>query len=306
MPELPDVVVYLERLEELLVGRHLAELRVANPFLVRSVAPHPADAAGRRLVGLRRLGKRLVFEWERDPGERAPLFWILHLMIAGRLKLAKQRAAPLPARIGLAAFDFEHLTVFLTEAGKKRRASLYAAQGEAALLAFDPGGVEPLEVDLAGFTAALTRNNHTLKRALTDPRILSGIGNAYSDEILWEARLSPVTWTSRLTSDELARLFNATVTTLNRWADTLRAEAGATLPEKVTAFREDMAVHGRYGLACPRCAGRVMRIRYADNETNYCPECQTGGRPLADRGLSRLLGKDWPRTMEELEERLRA
>lgn len=306
MPELPDVVVYLECLERLLVGHHLAELRLGNPFLVRSVAPHPSEAAGRRLVGLRRIGKRLVFEWEKDPGEAEPLFWVLHLMIAGRLKLARQRAAPLPARMGLAAFDFSHLTVFLTEAGKKRRASLHAVRGEVALSAFDPGGVEPLEVDLAGFSAALTRHNHTLKRALTDPRIFSGIGNAYSDEILWEARLSPVTWTSRLTHEEVARLFSATVATLTLWTGRLRAEAGAGIPDKVTAFRDDMAVHGRYGLPCPRCEGRVMRIRYADNETNYCPACQTGGRPLADRGLSRLLGKDWPRSMEELEEKLRA
>lgn len=305
MPELPDVVVYLERLDALLVGRHLAELRVASPFLVRSVTPHPSEAAGRRLVGLRRMGKRLVFEWEKDPGETHALFWVLHLMVAGRLKLAKRRAGPLPARIGLAAFDFEHLSVFLTEASKKKRASLFAVLGEEALAAFDPGGVEPLEVDLAGFSAALTARNHTLKRALTDPRIFSGIGNAYSDEILWEARLSPVTWTTRLGADELARLFTATVGTLTRWTDTLRKEAGDGFPEKVTAFREDMAVHGRYGQACPRCAGRVLRIRYADNETNYCPRCQTGGRPLADRGLSRLLGKDWPKTMEELEERLR-
>lgn len=306
MPELPDVVVYLERLDALLVGRHLAELRVASPFLVRSVTPHPSEAAGRRLVGLRRIGKRLVFEWEKDPGETHALFWVLHLMVAGRLKLAKRRAGPMPARIGLAAFDFEHLTVFLTEASKKRRASLFAVFGEEALAAFDPGGVEPLEVDLAGFSAALTARNHTLKRALTDPRILSGIGNAYSDEILWEARLSPVTWTTRLGPDELSRLFTATVETLTRWTSRLRAEAGEGLPEKVTAFREDMAVHGRHGLPCRRCEGRIMRIRYADNETNYCPTCQTGGRPLADRGLSRLLGKDWPKTMEELEERLRA
>lgn len=306
MPELPDVVVYLERLEALLVGRHLAELRVASPFLVRSVTPHPSEAAGRRLAGVRRMGKRLVFEWERDPGERDTLFWVLHLMIAGRLKLAKRRAGPLPARIGLAAFDFEHLSVFLTEASKKKRASLYAVSGEAALAAFDPGGIEPLEVDPAAFSAALTARNHTLKRALTDPRIVSGIGNAYSDEILWEARLSPVTWTTRLTAEELARLHAATVGTLTRWTTALRAEAGDGLPEKVTAFREDMAVHGRYGQACRRCGGRILRIRYADNETNYCPGCQTGGRPLADRGLSRLLGKDWPKTMEELEERLRA
>ena len=306
MPELPDVVVYLERLEALLVGRRLAELRVASPFLVRSVAPHPSEAAGRRLVGLRRIGKRLIFEWEKDPGERDPLFWVLHLMVAGRLKLGKRRAGPLPARIGLAAFDFEHLTVFLTEASKKRRASLAAVWGAEALAAFDPGGIEPLDVDFAAFSAALTARNHTLKRALTDPRILSGIGNAYSDEILWEARLSPVTWTSRLTSEELARLHEATVSTLMRWTAVLRSEAGEGFPEKVTAFREDMAVHGRYGQPCRRCGGRVMRIRYADNETNYCPTCQTGGRPLADRGLSRLLGKDWPKTMEELEERLRA
>ena len=306
MPELPDVVVYLERLEALLVGRRLAELRVASPFLVRSVAPHPSEAAGRRLVGLRRIGKRLIFEWEKDPGERDPLFWVLHLMVAGRLKLGKRRAGPLPARIGLAAFDFEHLTVFLTEASKKRRASLAAVWGAEALAAFDPGGIEPLDVDFAAFSAALTARNHTLKRALTDPRILSGIGNAYSDEILWEARLSPVTWTSRLTSEELVRLYEATVSTLTRWTAVLRSEAGEGFPEKVTAFREDMAVHGRYGQPCRRCGGRVMRIRYADNETNYCPTCQTGGRPLADRGLSRLLGKDWPKTMEELEERLRA
>jgi len=299
MPELPDVEVYIERLWEKFGGQVLTGIRITNPFLVRSVEPRPDAAVGHALKSLVRLGKRLIFEWDND------VFWVLHLMIAGRLKLAKA-GAPVPGKLGLAAFDFAGATVFLTEAGTKRRASLTVVRGRDAAMAFDPGGVEPLSIDLATFTAVLTRHNHTLKRALTDPHILSGIGNAYSDEMLWQAQLSPVTWTTRLPPDDMARLFVAMRTTLLTWTERLRKEAAAKkdgFPDKVTAFREDMAVHGRYGKPCPRCGKAVMRIRYADNETNYCPTCQTDGKLLADRGLSRLLKGDWPRTLEELEAR---
>ena len=301
MPELPDVEVYLERISERFVGQRLEGVRIASPFLVRSVTPRPDAAVGATLREVFRLGKRLVFAWDNG------VHWVLHLMIAGRLKLARA-GAPLPGKLGLAAFDFPGATLLLTEAGTKRRASLHVTEGRAAALAFDPGGVEPLAIDLSAFTAALMRENHTLKRALTDPHVFSGIGNAYSDEILWAAGLSPVTWTTRLSAEELARLFEATRATLGTWTERLRAEAAASkdgFPEKVTAFREDMAVHGRYGQACPRCGKTVMRIRYADNETNYCPTCQTGGKLLADRGLSRLLKGDWPKTLEELEARRR-
>ena len=301
MPELPDVEVYVERLNGLFAGQPLRAVRIANPFLVRSVSPRPDAAVGATLVGVKRLGKRLVFAWDNG------VHWVLHLMIAGRLKLAKA-GAPVPGKLGLMAVDFPERTVLLTEAGTKRRASLTVVEDAAAADRYDPGGLEPLAIDLATFTAALTRNNHTLKRALTDPHVLSGIGNAYSDEILWLAQLSPITWTTRLTPDELARLHHATRTTLTEWTDRLRAEAVASkdgFPEKVTAFRDDMAVHGRYGQPCPRCGKPVMRIRYADNETNYCPTCQTGGKLLADRGLSRLLKGDWPKTLDELEARLK-
>lgn len=302
MPELPDVEVYIERLSERFVGQPLQGVRIANPFLVRSVDPRPDAAVGHKLVSLRRMGKRLVFGWAND------VYWVLHLMIAGRLKLAKP-GAPVPGKLGLAAFDFPDATVILTEAGSKRRASLTVVRGVEAAEAFNPGGVEPLAIDLPTFAAVLTKNNHTLKRALTDPHVLSGIGNAYSDEMLWKAQLSPVTWTSRLSADDIAKLYEAMRTTLNAWTEKLRREAIASkdgFPEKVTAFREDMAVHGRYGKPCPRCGKSVMRIRYADNETNYCPTCQTGGKLLADRGLSRLLKGDWPKTLDELEARRKA
>ena len=304
MPELPDVTVYVERLAALFVGQPIERIRVASPFLVRSVEPPVSACAGRVLTGVRRVGKRIVWELAGD-GLREPICIVLHLMIAGRLKLVKPGAA-IPGKIGLMAIDFPTATVVLTEAGTKRRASVHVAEGARAWEAFDPGGLEPLEATREAFGAALTRANHTLKRALTDPHVFSGIGNAYSDEILWCAKLSPVLWTSRLSAEQIDAVWRATRETLTRWTERLRAEAGAGLPEKVTAFRAGMAVHGRYGEACPACGGRVMRIRYADNETNYCPRCQTGGKLLADRGLSRLLKGDWPKTLDELEARLKS
>jgi len=306
VPELPDVDVYVERLGTLFAGQALVGVRVASPFLVRSVGTPPQAAVGLVVEGFARLGKRIVWRFARGPsgGSDEPVRFVLHLMVAGRLKLGK-RGQPVPGKIGLAAFDFPEACVLLTEASPKKRASLHVVRGDAAVAAFDPGGLEPLTATAAAFRAALIAENHTLKRALTDPHLLSGIGNAYSDEILWDARLSPVTWTTRLTDDEHARLFEATRRQLELWRDRLRAEAGAGLPEKVTAFREGMAVHGRYQEPCPRCAQKVMRIRYADNETNYCPTCQTSGKLLADRGLSRLLKGDWPKTLEELEARKR-
>jgi formamidopyrimidine-DNA glycosylase len=294
MPELPDIVVYLECLERRIVGQALTKVRLFSPFLLRSVEPPLARAEGKIVRGLRRLGKRLVFALDEE------LFLVLHLMIAGRL-LWKTAGAKPPGRIGLAAFDFPGGTLLLTEAGTKRRASLHLVQGEAGLVAHQPGGLEVLEADLAAFRAALQRGNHTLKRALTDPRLFSGIGNAYSDEILHRARLSPLTWTSRLSDDDSARLFEATRATLSEWVARLRAEAGDGFPTKVTAFRPEMAVHGRFGQACPVCASTVQRIVYAENETNYCPRCQTAGKMLADRALSRLLKDDWPRSVEEWE-----
>ncbi len=298
MPELPDVVVYLEALEARIRGATLERVRLLSPFVLRSVDPPLAAAAGARVRGLRRLGKRIVIELEGD------LFLVLHLMIAGRLHWKPAGTKP-PGRIGLAALDFSTGTLTLTEAGTKKRAALHLARGEAALGAHDPGGLEVLDCDLAAFDAALARESHTLKRALTDPGIFSGIGNAYSDEILHRARLSPVKQTRRLTPEERARLFEATRETLLSWCARLRREAGDGFPEGVTAFREGMAVHGRYGKPCPDCGAPVQRIVYAENETNYCARCQTGGRLLADRSLSRLLHADWPRTLEEMEERRR-
>jgi formamidopyrimidine-DNA glycosylase len=298
VPELPDVVVYVEALEARIRGATLERVRLASPFLLRSVEPPLASAAGRRVAGLRRLGKRIAIELEGG------LFLVLHLMIAGRLHWKPAWAKP-PARTGLAAFDFSTGTLVLTEAGTKKRAAMYLVRGEAALAGHDPGGLEVLDCDLAAFRAALARENHTLKRALTDPAILSGIGNAYSDEILHRARLSPVAQTRRLTDAETARLFEAARGTLADWCARLRREAGDGFPEGVTAFREGMAVHGRYGRPCPDCGAPVQRIVYAENETNYCARCQTGGRLLADRSLSHLLHADWPRTLEELEERRR-
>jgi formamidopyrimidine-DNA glycosylase len=294
MPELPDIVVYVEALARMTGGQTLESVRLASPFLLRSVHPPLAAASGRRVATVRRLGKRIVI------GLEGGLFLVIHLMIAGRL-LWKGAGARVPGRLGLAAFDFASGTLLLTEAGSKRRASLHVVAGEDGLRAFDRGGVEVLETDLAGFRAAVKRENHTLKRALTDPRLFSGIGNAYSDEMLHRARLSPVALTSGLDDDAVERLYHACRETLLEWTDRLRREVTGGFPDKVTAFREGMAVHGRYGLPCPVCATSVQRIVYADNETNYCPRCQTGGRLLADRALSRLLREDWPRTPEEFE-----
>jgi len=298
MPELPDVTVYLEALHARILGARLVGLRLANPFVLRSVAPSPSDIAGRTVTGLRRLGKRLVIALDGD------CFVVIHLMIAGRLHW-KEAGARLPGKIGLAALDFSTGTVTLTEAGSKRRAAIHLVRGETALAEHDPGGIEPLDADVETFRAALTSESHTLKRALTDPRILSGVGNAYSDEILHRARLSPVRMTRALAEEEIARLLDAAKSTRLDWIDRLRREAGGEFPEGVTAFRPDMAVHGRYGKPCPDCGAPVQRIVHAENETNYCARCQTGGRLLADRALSRLLRQDWPRTLEEMEERRR-
>ena len=296
MPELPDVAVYIACLETRILDQTLEQVRVANPFLVRTVEPSIGAAAGRRVRALRRIGKRIAIGLEDE------LYLVVHLMIAGRLHW-KEPGASLPKRRGLAAFDFPGGTLTLTEAGSKRRASLHVVAGEAALAALDPGGVDVMEADLDTFARVLTKRNHTLKRALTDPHVFSGIGNAYSDEILHRARLSPVKLTERMAPDEIARLHAATQQTLAEWTERLRDEAGENFPEKVTAFRPDMAVHGRYGEPCPDCGAPVQRIVHGAHETNYCARCQTGGKLLADRALSRLLKKDWPRTLEELENR---
>jgi formamidopyrimidine-DNA glycosylase len=295
MPEYPDIIVYIERLRPRIENQPIQLVRLASPFLLRTVEPPVSQAHGRRVLAIRRLGKRIVLELADD------LFLVLHLMIAGRLHW-KPRAAKVPGRVGLAAFDFPTGSLILTEAGTKKRASLHLVCGEAALAALNPRGIEVLEVDETGFRAALTKENHTLKRALTDPRLFSGIGNAYSDEILHRARLSPLQLTHNLSATQTNRLFEATRQTLLDWAERLRQEVGDGFPEKVTAFREGMAVHGRYGQPCPVCGTLVQRIVYAENETNYCPRCQTGGKLLADRSLSRLLKDDWPRSIEELEE----
>jgi formamidopyrimidine-DNA glycosylase len=276
------------------LGQPIEQIRLASPFLLRTVAPPLQEVEGRNVRELRRIGKRIAI------GIEGELWLVLHLMIAGRLHW-RPRAARLAGRASLAAFDFPNGSLVLTEAGAKHRASLHIVRGEAALQALDPGGIDVFASDFDAFRAALTAENRTLKRALTDPRILSGIGNAYSDEILHAAQLSPIALTQKLNSDEWQRLFAATRDTLRHWTDHLCSEAQSEFPEKVTAFREQMAVHGRFGQSCPRCGETIQRIRYADNETNYCPHCQTGGRVLADRSLSRLLGSDWPRTMEELE-----
>jgi formamidopyrimidine-DNA glycosylase len=294
MPELPDIAAYITALESRIVGEPLEHVRLASPFLLRTAEPPIASVEGRKVRELRRIGKRIAIGLEDD------LWLVLHLMIAGRLHW-RLAGAKLAGRNQLAAFDFPNGSLVLTEAGAKRRASLHVLKGEKSLQEIDPGGVDVFSSDLAAFQAALTSENRTLKRALTDPRIVSGIGNAYSDEILHAAQLSPITLTRKLTPAEWERLFAATRTTLQRWIEKLRTEATIKFPEKVTAFRDDMAVHGRYGQPCPRCGDPVQRIRYADNETNYCARCQTGGRVLADRSLSRLLGKDWPRTLDELE-----
>jgi formamidopyrimidine-DNA glycosylase len=299
MPELPDIVVYIERLRPRVKGQVLEKTAVVTPFLLRTFDP-PLDALeGQTVVGLRRLGKRIVFAFFPD------LFLVFHLMIAGRLHW-KERGAKPPGKVGLAAFTFPTGTLILTEAGRKRRASLHVLRGEGALAEQDRGGLEVLDAGEAAFHTALLRENHTLKRALTDPRLFSGIGNAYSDEILHAAKLSPLTWTHRLKPDESARLFATTQRTLIEWTERLRQEVGDGFPEKVTAFRPGFAVHGRFGKPCPVCHSAVQRIRYADSETNYCPKCQTGGKVLADRSLSRLLKDDWPRTVDELEEQQRS
>ena len=298
MPELPDVTVYLEALTPRIVGATLTRVRLLTPFLLRSVDPPLSALTGKRVLGLRCVGKRLVIALEDE------LFLVIHLMIAGRLHWKAVGAKP-PGKIGLAAFDFSTGTLLLTEAGTKRRASLEAVRGEAALRALDPGGVEVLTADFETFRAALVVENHTLKRTLTDPRVFSGIGNAYSDEILHRARLSPVKLTQALDEAEVRRLYDATRTVLIEWIERLRVEAGEGFPEGVTAFRPDMAVHGRYGKPCPVCGAPVQRIVHAENETNYCARCQTGGKMLADRSLSRLLHSDWPKTLDEWEERRR-
>jgi len=294
MPELPDITAYLTALEPRVVGKTLESVRVASPFLLRTVEPPVTSAHGRSVRELRRIGKRIAFGLEGD------LWLVLHLMIAGRLHW-RARDAKLAGRNQLATFDFPNGSLLLTEAGSQRRASLHVLPGEESLRELDAGGIDAFASDLASFKAALTAENRTLKRALTDPRLVDGIGNAYSDEILHAARLSPIALTHKLDDAEWERLFAATRSTLQRWIDELNKEARLKFPEKVTAFRKDMAVHGRYGEPCPRCAEKILRIRYADNETNYCARCQTGGRVLVDRSLSRLLRADWPRSLDELE-----
>ena len=296
MPELPDVTVYLEALEPRVLGRTLEEVLIAGPSLLRTADPPIQAAEGRKVAELRRIGKRIAIGLEGD------LWLVLHLMIAGRLHWGEKRKKP-DGRRTLAAFWFDSGCLTLTEAGTRKRASLHVVRDEQTLALLDPGGIDVMNSPPEAFAHALLSENHTLKRALTDPRLFSGIGNAYSDEILHRARLSPVMLTSRLNTEEIHRLHSAVRGTLQEWIETLRAEANGKFPEKVTAFREGMAVHGRYGQPCPRCGAKIQRIRYASNETNYCPGCQTGGKLLADRALSRLLGEDWPRTLEELEER---
>jgi len=294
MPELPDIIVYIEHLGDRLPGQMLERLRLLNPFVLRSVTPPLASAEGRKVVGVRRMGKRIVVALEGD------LFLVLHLMIAGRLRWIGKGAKP-PGRISLAAFEFTDGTLVFTEAGTKRRASLHLVEGEAALAAMDPGGLEVMQVPFEEFAARLRQGRHTLKRALTDPHLFSGIGNAYSDEILHRAKLSPFAHTVSLSEEDVGRLYAAARATLAEWTERLRREAGADFPEKVTAFHEGMAVHGRFRKPCPVCGAPVQRIVYAENETNYCARCQTGGKILADRALSRLLKASWPRSIDELE-----
>jgi len=294
MPELPDIAAYIHALEPRILGQPLEQVRLASVFLLRTVDPPLEAVEGRTVTALRRIGKRIAIGLDGD------LWLVLHLMIAGRLHW-KPPQAKLAGRNALAAFDFPTGSLTLTEAGSKRRASLHLVRGEAGLYGIDPCGVEVFDTDLEGFRAALTAENRTLKRALTDPRLISGIGNAYSDEILHSAHMSPVTLTHKLTHEDWERLFSATRSTLALWMDRLRKEADKGFPEGVTAFRPEFAVHGKFDQPCPRCGEKVQRIRYADNETNYCARCQTGGKVLADRSLSRLLGKDWPRTLDELE-----
>jgi formamidopyrimidine-DNA glycosylase len=295
MPELPDITVYLDALERRIAGHTLVRVHVVSPFVLRSFDPPLSAALGKRVTGFRRMGKRIVLELEDD------LFLVIHLMVAGRFKW-HATTPKLNRRLTLAAFEFDSGTLVLTEASKKRRASLHLVRGEAALAPFDRGGLEVLAASAQDFAARLRSENHTVKRALADPRLFSGIGNAYSDEILHRARISPMALTSRLTDEQVGALYDATRATLNEWIARLRLQAGDGFPDKVTAFREGMAVHGRFREPCPACGAPVQRIRYKDNETNYCVSCQTGGKLLADRGLSRLLKQDWPRSLDELEE----
>lgn len=297
MPELPDIELYLHALKPRIAGQRLQKIRLASPFLVRSFEPPIQAADGKLIRDVRRLGKRVVWEMEDD------LFLVIHLMIAGRFKW-KEPGAKIPGKVGLAAFDFPNGTLILTEAGSKRRASLYLVRGEPALAEHDPGGIDVLGSSIGDFATVLAGENHTLKRALTDPHLFSGIGNAYSDEILHAAKLSPMQLTSRLKPEQVANLHGHAIAVLIKWRDELIAEAGDVFPEKVTAFREGMAAHGRYGKPCPACDTPIQRIQYAANEANYCPTCQTGGKLLADRGLSRLLKGDWPKSLEELDRRL--
>jgi formamidopyrimidine-DNA glycosylase len=299
VPELPDITVYIEALEARVLRQPIQAVRLASPFVLRTFDPPVSEAVGKQVVRIHRVGKRIAFELEGD------LFLVVHLMIAGRLKWL-DRGAKVPGKLGLAAIDFPYGTLLLTEAATKKRASLHLLRGLEAVRAMDRGGIEALNAPLDAFRAALLRENHTLKRALTDPRLFSGIGNAYSDEILHRARLSPVQTTGKLSGDEIARLHRATQEVLREWIVRLRAETGEGFPEKVTAFREGMAVHGRYKKPCPVCGTAVQRIAYADNETNYCPRCQTEGRILSDRSLARLLKSDWPKSIEELEEKMPA
>ena len=296
MPELPDVVVYIEALERRIVGHVLERVLVAGPLLLRTATPPIDSIQNRKVNAIRRVGKRIAIGFDNE------IWLVFHLMIAGRLHWSERRVIPDGRRV-LAALYFDTGTLTLTEAGSKKRASLHVLAGERELARLDPGGIDVVSADCEQFGAVLTSSNHTLKRALTDPHLFSGIGNAYSDEILHQARLSPVMLTQRMKPEEISRLYGATKQTLTRWTEKLRAETGNKFPEKVTAFRPEMAVHGRYRQACPRCGTKVQRIRYASNETNYCPQCQTGGKLLADRALSRLLREDWPRSLDEMEER---
>lgn len=295
MPELPDITIYIEALQARLLNQRLEKIRLGNPFLLRTFEPPVRDAEGKKVVGFQRIGKRIVFELEGE------LFLVFHLMITGRFHW-KKRGIAVPRKYGHAAFDFPMATLLLTEMGTKKRASLHLVQGCGNLAAHDPGGLEIFTADLTSFRAALTRENHTLKRTLTDPHVFSGIGNAYSDEILHRAKLSPIKQTKMLNGDEIDRLFHATRDCVAEWIERLRADTGNNFPERVTAFRDDMAVHGKFRKPCPVCGAPVQRIVYAENETNYCAKCQTGGKLLADRSLSRLLKDDWPRTLEEMEE----
>jgi len=297
LPEYPDVTIYIERLNAILQNQTMLNIRLTNPFILRTYEPSVSALAGKKIRKFTRLGKRIVFEFEDD------LFLVLHLMIAGRLHW-KKAGAKVQGKIGLAAFDFSGGTLMLTEAGTKKRASIHIVQSKDELNQFDKGGLEVFDASLKEFSLRLTASNHTLKRALTDPWLFSGIGNAYSDEILHRAKLSPIQLTQKMKTEQIKKLFQSTKTVLLEWTELLRQEAGEGFPEKVTAFREEMAVHGKYGKPCPVCASKVQRIRYANNETNYCPTCQTKGKLLADRALSRLLKSDWPKSLDELEERL--